>query len=420
MNWDWVNVNMTCEPSNDSGNAGESGNLSKDLALSMTPVMTIALAPDSFKGALTAAEVVEAMAEGLREALPDVIIRRIPMADGGEGTLDAWAAATQATLLRRRVSDPLGRPRMARLAWNATTQTALIETATVAGLELLRYEERNPLVTTTAGVGQLMRKALDLGARRILIGLGGSATNDGGTGMAAALGAVFLDGRGNPLPPGGGALARLARIDLSGFDPRIAVTRVEAACDVTNPLYGLRGAARVYAPQKGADAAAVRRLEAGLRQLARVRRGQAAIDPTHSPGAGAAGGLGYGLMSFCKAKLLPGVALLAESVGLKNRLRGCDLAITGEGRMDAQTAMGKTPVGVAAIAHDLGVPVIALCGCVGRGYDSLHDLGIEAIFPVDYNRFDPLQPRHGAFERVRASAREIGGLLRLSWKRLVA
>lgn len=378
-----------------------------------SPIFTIAIAPDSFKGALSAAAAAGAMAAGLKRALPRARLRLIPMADGGEGTVEAWASATGAVLRRARVTDPLGRPVTATYAFDPRRHLAVIEMAAASGLPLLQPYERRPLHTSTAGTGLLIRHALDHGARRILLGIGGSATNDGGAGLASALGARLLDRAGRELPPGGGALRRLWRIDLTRIDPRLARTRIEAACDVVNPLCGPHGAAAVYGPQKGATPAMVRQLDAGLERLAAVVRRQLGRDCAAVPGAGAAGGLGFGLLVFCHASLRRGVEMVAESVRLASRLRGCDLVITGEGRLDGQTAQGKTPVGVAAVARRLGIPAIAICGCLGDGYEAVHEAGIAAVFPVAHGFFDPDRPAIGAVARVRACAEEVGRLLAL-------
>ena len=375
-----------------------------------------AIAPDSFKGAISAEGAARAIAEGLSASFPKAEFRLIPMADGGEGTVDAWAASTAATRIRATVRDPLGRPVKAEYAFEATSRTAVIEMAAASGLPLLVPGERNPLATSTYGTGELVRDALDHGARHIILGIGGSATNDGGAGLASALGVRLLDAKGRELTPGGAALARLAEIDLSDLDPRIAKTRFEAACDVTNPLCGPSGASAVYGPQKGASQKDVGTLDAALRHLAEVAASTPGIAKRASPetpGAGAAGGLGFGLLAFCGARLRSGVKIIAESVGLRERLAGCDLVITGEGRLDAQTMNGKTPAGVAQAARRAGVPCIAICGCVGEGYEAVHKIGIEAVVPVAHGYFDPDDPSKGAVARIRACAAETGRLLAL-------
>lgn len=373
----------------------------------------IAIAPDSFKGALSAGGVAKAIAAGLKESFPNAEYRLIPMADGGEGTVDAWAESTGAELVTATVSDPLGRPVDAVFAFASKNKTAVIEMAAASGLPLLKLNERNPLKTSTYGTGELILKALDLGARHIILGIGGSATNDGGTGMAAALGVKFLDERGRTLPLGGGALARLGSVDFSGIDKRIAKIKFEVACDVTNPLCGSKGASAVYGPQKGASPSDVKKLDGALRKLADVVAKAGLKADADAPGAGAAGGLGFGLVAFCGAKLKRGVKIIAESVGLRKQLEGCDLVITGEGRLDSQTVNGKTPAGVAEVAKKVGVPCIAICGCVGEGFQAVHKIGIASVIPIAHGFFDPADPSIGAVERISACAAETGHLLAL-------
>lgn len=375
----------------------------------------IAIAPDSFKGALDALGVAKAIASGLGEVLPDASFRLIPMADGGEGSAGAWADAVGAEIVTTGAADPLGRPIEASFAFSEVDSTAVIEMAAASGLPLLALSERNPLLASTAGTGDLIRKALDLGARKIVLCIGGSATNDAGTGMATALGARFLDSNGHPLPPGGSALADLASIDLSGLDPRLDETAIEVACDVTNPLCGPSGASCVYGPQKGASEADVARLDAALAHLATIAEKELGVpaDLACRPGSGAAGGLGYGLAAFLGATFRRGVEMIADEVGLADKLAGCDLVITGEGRIDSQTVNGKTPAGVAAVAKKRDLPVIAICGCVGTGYEAVHGIGIDAVCPVAHGFFDPADPSKGAVERIRACAAEVGRMLAL-------
>lgn len=340
--------------------------------------MKIAIAPDSFKGCMTADAAARCMERGLRRALPGAAFRRVPMADGGEGTVAAIVAGTGGRYRTCRVRDPLGRERRARFGLTGDGATAVIEMAEASGLVLLAPGERNPLRTSTAGTGDLTRAALASGATRILLGIGGSATTDGGAGMAMALGARLLDARGKPIGEGGGALGRLDRIEVAGLDPRLRAVRIEVACDVDNPLAGAQGAAWVYGPQKGATPAMVRVLDANLRHLAAVLKRDAGVSILRLPGAGAAGGLGGGLVGFLGARLRSGVEMVMEAVGLEKQLRGCDLVVTGEGRMDGQTARGKTPAGVARMAKRLGIPVIAICGCLGDGVEAVRRVGIDA------------------------------------------
>jgi glycerate kinase len=352
------------------------------------PTLKIAVAPDSFKGTLTAMQAATCIERGLKKSMSSIRVRKIPMADGGEGTVRAIVDATGGRLVLRTVSDPLGRRVRARFGLSGNGRTAVIEMAAASGLGLLEPDERNPLVTSTGGTGELVRHALSRGADRILVGIGGSATNDAGMGMARVLGARFLDKAGRELPGGGGSLGRLAHIDPSGLDPRLRGVTVEVACDVDNPLFGARGAARVYAPQKGATRTMVNTLDAGLRRFAAVVRRDLGVDVAEQPGAGAAGGLGAGIMALLGGTLRPGVDIVIEAVGLRRRLKGTDLVVTGEGRLDGQTVHGKTPAGVARVARELGIPVIAIAGSLGEGADRVHAIGIEACFsalrsPVD-------------------------------------
>jgi len=304
----------------------------------------------------------------------------VPMADGGEGTVQALVDATGGKQVTKLVSDPLGRRIRANFGVTGDGKTAVIEMAAASGLALLKPAERNPMITSTRGTGELIKAALDRGAKHILVGIGGSATNDGGTGMARALGVRFLDRRGQEIMEGGGSLRNLAIIDMSGFDKRVKDVKIEVACDVTNPLCGPKGAASVYGPQKGATPVMVRELDKGLKNMAEVIVDCIGIKIANVPGSGAAGGLGAGLMAFCGAKLRAGVDIVIDSVGLAAKVRKCDLVITGEGRMDGQTVYGKTPAGVAKVAKKLKKPLIAICGSAGVGVEKVHSIGIGAYF----------------------------------------
>lgn len=370
--------------------------------------MRIALSPNAFKGSLTALEAAECMRKGFHAALPRASFILIPMADGGDGTLQAVVDATGGRLLRKRVHDPLGRFVAARFGLSGDGGTAIIEMAEASGLVLLKSRERNPLLTSTRGTGELICKALDLGVRKIVIGIGGSATNDGGTGMARALGVRFLDASGKDLPEGGGSLVRLERIDMSRRDHRLQGVALDIACDVNNPLVGPHGATRVYAPQKGATPAMVKTLEAGLVRLGRVIRSDIGLDVAKVPGAGAAGGMGAGLMAFAGGRLKPGVEIVADVVRLRERLRGCDLVVTGEGRMDGQTVHGKTPVGVARVAQALGIPVIAIVGSLGMGARAVLDHGIDAYFSVLQRPMSEAQIRRHGPAMLTACSKKVG------------
>jgi glycerate 2-kinase len=344
--------------------------------------MRIIIAPDSYKGSLSAVEVAEAMARGIVSVFPDAEIVSLPVADGGEGTVEALVAATSGRFVCQEVSDPLGEPVMARWGILGDGATAVIEMAAASGLPLVAPERRNPLLASTRGTGELIRAALDAGLRRLIVGIGGSATNDGGAGMARALGVRFLDADGAELPEGGAALARLARIDLDGLDPRLVETSIQVACDVTNPLCGENGASAIYGPQKGATPEMVRELDRALGHYSRVVEQAIARNVSDQAGSGAAGGLGAGLRYFTNASLLPGVKIVLDAVGFAEALKTADLVITGEGCSDAQTAHGKAPLGVARLARKGGVPVICLSGGLGAGAEQLLEHGIDALLGI--------------------------------------
>ncbi|KUI28220.1 glycerate kinase [Mycobacterium sp. IS-1496] len=340
--------------------------------------MKIVLAPDSFKESMSAAQAIDAMRDGVRAALPDAECVGVPMADGGEGTVDAVVDALDGERVTVEVADALGRPVPATYGYVAGRRLAVIEMAAAAGLELIATAQRDVLRASTFGVGQLIAHALDRGAGEFLIGLGGSATNDGGAGMLTALGVRLYDAAGAPLPPGGAALTDLDRIDLDGLDPRLSDVRIQLACDVTAPLLGPTGASAVFGPQKGASAADVTRLEAALTRFAAVAHAAQA----ETPGAGAAGGLGFALLEFLGATSRPGVEVVAETVGLEQALRGAAWVFTGEGGVDAQTLMGKTPFGVAQIAARTGARVAIFAGRVGDDASVLLDHGVDEIVGI--------------------------------------
>ena len=344
--------------------------------------MRVVVAPDSFKGCLTALEVGEALKAGILLVHRQAVVDVVPMADGGEGTVRSLVDASSGQVLRAEVLDPLGRPIVAEFGLMGDSKTAVIEMAAASGLPLLKEQERNPMATTTFGTGQLIKAALDAGATRLIVGIGGSATNDGGAGMAQALGVKLLDEAGREVGRGGGSLKRLARIDMSGMDPRIAGVEVTVACDVTNPLTGPDGASAVYGPQKGATPDTVEELDRALSHYADIILRQLGVDIAHVEGAGAAGGLGAGLIAFLRATLRPGVDIVIEATRLADRIAGADLIITGEGRLDSQTRMGKTPMGVARVAQQHGVPVVGVAGQVADDADVLHDLGFAALIGI--------------------------------------
>jgi glycerate kinase len=376
--------------------------------------MRIAVAPNAFKGTLTALEAASCIARGLRAALPGASIVKVPMADGGDGTAAAVVKATGGRLVTSRASDPLGRKIAATWGLAGDGRTAVIEMAAASGLALLAQSERNPLLTSTFGTGELIAKALGRQVRKVLVGIGGSATNDGGMGMARALGVRFFDRRGRELAHcGGGALQQIAHIDMSDLDRRLRGVEVEVACDVDNPLTGPRGAARVYGPQKGATPQMVRQLDAGLRRLAEVLKRDVGIDVGRVPGAGAAGGLGAGLMAFAGGRLRPGIDIVIDAVGLAGRLKGCDLVVTGEGRMDGQTVFGKAPAGVARVARSLGIPVIAICGSLAEDAGKVASVGIAACFSALEELVDEAELARRAPGMLERCARQVGGLIAL-------
>ncbi len=344
--------------------------------------MKIVVAPNAFKGSMTAGRAAVAMAEGIRRVLADVQIDLVPVADGGDGLVAVALDALQGERCKLLVTGPRFDLVEAEFCHVPEQSFAAIEMALASGLTLLPEDMRDPTQTTTLGTGELILAALDLGVKKIGVGIGGSATCDGGIGMATALGARFLDAAGRPVSPVGGALQDIAHIDLSGLDPRIGDIHIEAVCDVENSLLGEQGAARVYGPQKGADPGQVEQLESGLKNLARVIKADFDLDVYDLPGGGAAGGLGAGLHAFLGAVLRPGVDVVLDLVGLDEKLEGADLVLTGEGQVDFQTAFGKAPAGVAMRAKKQKIPCIVVAGSVGENLGDLHKQGVDAVFSL--------------------------------------
>jgi glycerate 2-kinase len=356
-----------------------------------TRTMKIVIAPQSFKGSIFALEAARAIERGVLAAEPDAETVLVPVADGGDGTLEALVNTTGGQAFRSIVTGPLGQAVEAMWGVMGDGQTAVVEMARASGLALVPPKRRNPRTTTTRGTGEIIKEALDKGFTRIIVGLGGSATNDAGAGMASALGAKFLDAEGQPLPNGGAALAKLARIDVSGLHPRLAGATIISATDVTNPLCGPRGASAVYGPQKGATPEMVSELDAALKNFAEVVRRDLGKDILERPGAGAAGGLGAGLMAFTGAELRSGIDMVCEVLEFDQRLEGADLVITGEGGTDESTIYDKAPVGVARRAQARQVPTIILTGSIGPGYQMLYQHGIAGIVciadrPMNFER----------------------------------
>lgn len=375
--------------------------------------MKIVIAPDSFKESLSAVQVADEIEAGFRRVFPEALYLKRPVADGGEGTVAALVAATQGRLVAARVRGPLGEETQAYWGILGDGCTAVAEMASSCGLALIPPARRNPLQTTSYGFGELLHQVLDQGLRRLIIGIGGSATNDGGVGMLQALGVRFLDGQGREIGPGAAALEHLTRIDAAGLDARLRDCRLEVACDVDNPLLGPQGASQVFGPQKGATPQMVERLEGHLAHLARVVARDLHQDMTKIKGGGAAGGMGAALKVFLHAELRPGIAMISEAISLEEALAGADLVITGEGRMDAQTARGKAPVGVAALAVRRGVPVLGIAGSLGEGAEALYRQGFTALFSVVPGPVSLEEALERAALNLRSTARDVAATLRL-------
>ena len=344
--------------------------------------LKVVVAPDSFKGSLTASEACDAIENGLLKVFPDADIIKVPMADGGEGTVRSLVDATGGKVVSCRVTGPLGEQTKAFYGILGDGTTAVIEMASASGLPLVPKDRKNPCFTTTYGTGELIKAAMDRGCRRLIIGIGGSATNDGGVGMAEAVGVKFLDANGSQIKRGGGFLSDLDRIDMSGLDMRVKEAEFVVACDVDNPLTGPRGASAVYGPQKGATPEMVQILDRGLYNLARVIKKDVGVDVNDIPGSGAAGGLGAGLIAFTSAELKKGIEIVIETTGLKEKLQGADLVITGEGKTDFQTLFGKTPIGVANCAKENDIPVVIISGGYSEDALELYEHGIDALTTI--------------------------------------
>ncbi len=342
--------------------------------------MKVVIAPDSFKESLTAKQVCDAIQAGLARVWHDAKFVAIPVADGGEGTVQSLVDATQGRLVEVKVMGPQGKRVEAFYGMLGDNQTAVIEMAAASGLHHVPVAQRDPKLTTSFGTGELIRHALDQGVTKLIIGLGGSATNDGGVGMLAALGARFTNADGDPIQLTGGGLHELTHIDLQDFDPRLQNCDILVACDVNNPLCGDKGASAVFGPQKGATPEDVQLLDGALRQFGLLTEKVTGKMVLESAGAGAAGGMGAALLAYTQAILRPGIEIVLETVQLAHQVSDADLVITGEGRIDSQTVHGKTPMGVAKVAKRFDVPVLALCGCTGDNYQAVYQCGIDAVF----------------------------------------
>ena len=375
--------------------------------------MKIVIAPDSYKESLSALEVANAIEQGFREIWPDADYVKLPVADGGEGTVEAMVAATAGRIVDVDVTGPLGEPVTAFFGLSGDERTAFIEMAAASGLEQVPAALRDPLKTTSWGTGELIRHALDAGVDHIIIGLGGSATNDGGAGMVQALGAKLLDARQNEIGKGGAALDALARIDISQLDPRLAACRIEVACDVTNPLTGKEGASAVFGPQKGATAETIDRLDTALVHYAQVIARDLEVDVLELAGGGAAGGMGAALYAFCGAQLRRGIEIVTDALQLDACVADADLVVTGEGRMDSQTIHGKVPVGVAKVAKRYHKPVIGIAGSLTADVGIVHEHGLDAVFSVIYTICTLDDALKNAAENVRMTARNVAATLKM-------
>ena len=344
--------------------------------------MKIVIAPDSFKESMTAQEVCDFIEKGMKKVLKDATFVKVPMADGGEGTTQSLVDATNGKMYLFEVTGPLGEKVTSKLGILGDGNTAILEMASASGLELVPREKRNPMITTTYGTGELIKKALDLGVKTVLIGIGGSATNDCGAGMIQALGGKLLDKNNNDIGFGGGELSKVEKIDLSNIDKRVYETNFIVACDVQNPLTGPTGASFIFGRQKGATDEMIQILDNNLKHFAKIIKKDVGVDVDNIPGAGAAGGLGAGLMGFLDAKLQKGIDIVIKYSNLEEKLKDADLVITGEGSIDGQTRFGKTPYGVVTVAKKYNIPTVAIAGNVGEDIDILYDYGFDAIFCI--------------------------------------
>jgi len=380
----------------------------------MKTLKKVVIAPDSFKESLSALEVAEAIERGFRQIFPQVQYVKLPMADGGEGTVDSMVAATGGEIVTVAVTGPLGQPVQAFYGLLGEGETAVIEMAAASGLHLAPKAQRDPRMTTSYGTGELIKAALDRGVKTIILGIGGSATNDGGAGMMQALGARLLDENRQALPPGGAALAQLAYIDLSGVDPRLQQVSITAACDVDNPLCGANGASAVFGPQKGATPEMVTQLDAALRHYGTLLEQATGREVINAPGAGAAGGMGAALLGMLNARLRPGIEIVIETLQLEEALRDADLVITGEGRLDSQSIHGKTPIGVARVAKRFGLPVIGIAGSLSKDYQVVHQHGIDAAFSVLDRVVSLEEALAEAADNLEVTARNVAAVWRLA------
>jgi len=375
--------------------------------------MKILIASDSYKHCLSSKEVGEYLREGILEKMPEATVVIVPVADGGEGTVDSLVDSAGGKKVSASVHGPLMKETTAQFGFIDDARTAVMEMSAASGIELLKGEELDPFKTTTYGTGEMILKALDKGCRKIVIGLGGSATNDGGGGMLQALGVKLLDKDGKSIPKGGGGLSALDKIDASGLDERLKDVEIVLASDVDNPLTGNDGATKVYGPQKGAGDREVEVLEENIIRFADLTENITGKDLRDEPGAGAAGGIGFGFMAYLDAQMRNGFQLICEMTGLENEVRNCDLVITGEGKIDRQTQYGKTPYGVAQVAKKYNKPVIAVSGTLGEGYEVLFQKGFDALFSITNRPMSLQDSMKNAGKLLKSTGKSLAGLIQV-------
>ncbi|MBC8952723.1 glycerate kinase [Xenorhabdus sp. PB62.4] len=379
--------------------------------------MKIVIAPDSFKESLSALQVAQAIEQGFQEIFPQADYVKLPMADGGEGTVESLVAATEGKYITCTVTDPLGQPVEAFFGLLGDGKTAVIEMAAASGLHLVPAEQRNPLITTSYGTGELILAALEHGIQKLILGIGGSATNDGGAGMMQALGANLLDGDGRTLPFGGAALTRLEIIDFTDLDPRLSQIEFTVACDVNNPLCGESGASAVFGPQKGATPEMVKALDSALLHYGMKIESLTGKNVIDEAGAGAAGGMGASLLGCLGAKLQSGIEIVVDTLKLEEAVQGADLVITGEGRIDKQTIQGKTPIGVAKVAKKFGIPTIALVGGMSQDYSVVHQHGLDAVFSIVPGACSLSDALTNGADNLQVTARNVAAVWAISHQR---
>jgi glycerate kinase len=375
--------------------------------------MKVLIAPQSYKGSISAIKVAEAIKEGALNIFPDIESLIIPVADGGDGTLETLVESTSGTIHNSNATGPLGNSIPVIWGTLGDNKTAIIEMARISGLALVSQNERNPYYTTSYGLGEIIKEALDLDYRKFIIGIGGSATNDGGAGMAQALGAKLTDKNKKSIDLGGLALNEITKIDISGIDPRIHESEILVACDVNNPLCGPNGASFVYGPQKGASPEMVKTLDDALYHFGSQLISDTGINIMEIAGSGAAGGIGGGMVGFLNAKLKPGVEIVLDTLDFDKSLKNVDLVITGEGQIDFQTVFSKAPIGVAKHAKKYNIPVIAICGSLGKNYQDVHSHGIDAVIPITPKPMDLKEASDNAYELIKNTSEQIFRILKI-------